>query len=76
MSSLEAEPRLRPEFIWATMGWLCCMGVTDMRVISRCISVPVGMPRCSRVLVRLSLSLDMGRGDVAAHTTATVSPQL
>lgn len=65
LSSLEALPRRSPEFICAIMGGPCCMGVMDMRVISRCISDPVGMPRWRRVLLRLSRSREMGRGEVA-----------
>lgn len=68
LSSLEALPLRRPEFICAIIC-PCCIGVTDMRVISRCISDPVGMPRWRRVLVRLSRSLDMGRGEVAVTKT-------
>lgn len=68
LSSLEALPLRRPEFICAIIC-PCCIGVTDMRVISRCISDPVGMPRWRRVLVRLSRSLDMGRGEVAVTET-------
>lgn len=65
--SLEALPRRMAEFIGTMPG---CMGAVDTRAAaaSRWASAPVGIPRCSLVLVRLSRSLEKGRGDSATNT--------
>lgn len=59
--SLDALPLRMAEFV-TIPG---CIGAVDTRVPSRTNSAPVGIPRWRRVLVRRSLSRDIGLGDSA-----------
>ena len=66
-ASLEALPRLTAEFIPPPIMPCCIMA--DERPCASRMSEPcmTGMPRCKRMLTRLSCSArDTGRGDVAA----------